>query len=64
MSDSLKEERIHRIIVQKPQTVAELLTELDLSDKHVVLVNGKKVPLEFQISENESIVILPLIAGG
>ena len=64
MSDTLKEKRIQRIIVEQSKTVAELLHQLDLSDNHVVLVDGKRVPLDFQINENESVVILPLIAGG
>ena len=64
MSDVLKEKEIQRVIVEESKTVAELLLELKLSADHVVLVDGKRVPLNFEISENESVVILPLIAGG
>ena len=64
MSDVLKEKEIQRVIVEESTTVAELLLELKLSADHVVLVDGKRVSLNFQISENESVVILPLIAGG
>ena len=64
LSDALKEKQIQRIIVEESKTVAELLLDLELSTDHVVLIDGKRVPLDFQINENESIVILPLIAGG
>lgn len=64
MSDTLKEKEIRRLIVEESQTVAELLHHLELSNDHVVLVDGKRVPLDFQIGENESVVVLPLIAGG
>ena len=64
MSDTLKEKRIQRVIVEESKTVAELLLDLELSADHVVLVDGKRVPLDFQVNENESVVILPLIAGG
>ena len=43
---------------------AELLRELDISDDHVVLVNGKQMDLEFQLKESDKVVILPKIAGG
>ncbi|TFG99115.1 hypothetical protein E4H12_03920 [Candidatus Thorarchaeota archaeon] len=64
MSDTLKEKQIQRVIVEESKTVSELLLELELSIDHVVLVDGKRVALDFQISENESVVVLPLIAGG
>ena len=64
LSDTLKEKHIQRITVEESKTVAELFVELALSKDHVVLVDGKRVPLDFQINENESVVILPLIAGG
>ncbi|MGY5874006.1 MAG: MoaD/ThiS family protein [Candidatus Thorarchaeota archaeon] len=64
MSDTLKEKRIQRVIVEESKTVAELLFELELSNDHVVLVDGKRVPLDFLIGKNESVVVLPLIAGG
>ncbi|MBN2230486.1 MAG: MoaD/ThiS family protein [Candidatus Thorarchaeota archaeon] len=64
MSDTIREKQIQRIIVTETKTVAELLVELNLSSDHVVLVDGKRVPLTFQIQENDSVVVLPLIAGG
>lgn len=64
MSDTLKEKQIQRVIVEESKTVSELLLELQLSINHVVLVDGKRVPLDFQICEKESVVVLPLIAGG
>jgi len=64
LSDTLKEKRIQRLTVEESKTVAELLFDLELSADHVVLIDGKHVPLDFQINENESVVILPLIAGG
>ena len=62
LSDALEEKHIQRIIVEESKTVAELLLDLELSTDHIVLVDGKRVPLDFQINEN--VVILPLIAGG
>jgi len=50
--------------VEESKTVAELLLDLELSTDHVVLVDGKRVPLHFRIDGNESVVILPLITGG
>ncbi|TFG31837.1 hypothetical protein EU528_05090 [Candidatus Thorarchaeota archaeon] len=64
MSDVLKVKQILTINVEESKTVAQLLFELELSKDHVVLVDGKRVPLDFHINENESVVILPLIAGG
>ena len=64
MSDAGKETQIQRITLTESKTVAELLLDLKLSTDHVVLVEGKRVSLEFQLQENDSIVILPLIAGG
>jgi sulfur carrier protein ThiS len=64
MSDLIKEKQIQRITLTESKTAAELLTELNLSNNHVVLVDGKRVPLDFQIQENDTVVILPLIAGG
>jgi sulfur carrier protein ThiS len=53
-----------RLIVTEPKTVAELLQELNLSDDHVVLVTGKRVALDYQLQENDNVVVLPRIAGG
>jgi len=64
LSDTLKEKRIQKITLEESKTVAQLLIDLGLSNDHVVLVDGKRVSLDFQIDENESVVILPRIAGG
>jgi molybdopterin converting factor small subunit len=44
--------------------VAQLLAQLELSNDHVVLIDGKKMGLDDVLQENDSIIILPLIAGG
>lgn len=64
LSDTLSKTRVRKIIVTEPKTVAELLLELDLSDDHVVLIDGKRVAPDYQIQENASVVVLPRIAGG
>jgi sulfur carrier protein ThiS len=64
LSDTQSRPRTRKLIVTEPKTVAELLIELDLHDDHVVLIGGKKVPLDYQIQENETVVVLPRIAGG
>ncbi|UCE09729.1 MAG: MoaD/ThiS family protein [Candidatus Thorarchaeota archaeon] len=65
--DALSEtlgDRIKRIIVTETKTVRELLAELDLSNDHVVLLDGKRIDLDTEIHENDSVVVLPLIEGG
>jgi sulfur carrier protein ThiS len=64
MSETIRENVIQRITVTESKTVAELLIELGLSTDHVVLIEGKRVPPNFEIHENENVVVLPLIAGG
>ena len=64
LSNTISEPRIRKIIVTEPKTVAELLVELELSDDHVVLIAGKRVALDYQIQENDSVVVLPRITGG
>lgn len=64
MSENLGENIVQRIIVTETKTVAELLSELGLSTNHVVLIDGKRVPLNFEIQENDNVIVLPLIAGG
>jgi sulfur carrier protein ThiS len=64
MSDTISKPRVRKLIVTEPKTVAELLTELDLSDDHVVLIGGKRVALDHHIQENDTVVVLPRIAGG
>ena len=50
---------------ERTMTVKDLLEELDLSDKYFgILVNGKKADESTKISPEDSIVILPHIAGG
>ncbi len=50
--------------MREQKTVADLLRELDISDDHVVLVNGKQMSPDFQLEENDKVAILPKIAGG
>jgi sulfur carrier protein ThiS len=64
MSEILREKIAQRIIVTETKTVRELLGELGLSKDHVVLIDGKRVSLDFEIQENDQVVVLPLIAGG
>ncbi|MFW9961572.1 MAG: MoaD/ThiS family protein [Candidatus Thorarchaeota archaeon] len=64
MTENLGENLVHRITVTETKTVAELLVELGLSTNHVVLIDGKRVPLNFEIQENDSVIVLPLITGG
>lgn len=52
------------IIMTEKKTVADLLRDLDISNDHVVLVNGKQMELEFLLEKGDKIVILPKIAGG
>ncbi|MGD2072788.1 MAG: MoaD/ThiS family protein [Candidatus Thorarchaeota archaeon] len=64
MSSSLSKTKLTRITVTETKTVAQLLAELELSNDHVVLIDGKKMGLDDVLQENDSIIILPLIAGG
>lgn len=64
MTTSLGKTRIRELIVTESKTVAQLLQELDLSEDHVVLVNGERRDLDSILQENESVIVLPLIAGG
>lgn len=64
LSNTISESRIRKLIVTEPKTVAELLLDLELSDDHVVLIAGKRVALEYQIQENDTVVVLPRITGG
>ena len=50
---------------EKTMTVKDLLAELKLEGKYFgILVNGKKADESTKISPEDSIVILPHIAGG
>ena len=64
LSDTIIKPRVRKLIVTEPKTVAELLVELELSDDHVVLIGGKRVELDHIIQENDTVVVLPRIAGG
>jgi sulfur carrier protein ThiS len=64
LSDTISKTRTRKLIVTEPKTVAELLLELKLNDDHVVLIDGKRVGLDYQLQENDSVVVLPRIAGG
>lgn len=64
VSELLREKVIHRIMVTQTKTVAELLDELGFSKDHIVFVDGKRATLESLLHENDSVVVLPLIAGG
>ena len=56
--------KVKRFIVEESKTVAELLLELELSEDHIVLVEGKRLHPGDVIKENATVVVLPLIAGG
>jgi sulfur carrier protein ThiS len=64
LSSSLSRPKLTKIIVTEIKTVAQLLAELELSTDHVVLIDGKKMNLDSVIQENDTVIILPLIAGG
>ncbi|MDD4353029.1 MAG: MoaD/ThiS family protein [Candidatus Nanoarchaeia archaeon] len=51
--------------IKKDSTVAEVLKEMNLENKYFALiVNNKKVGIDYKLKENEELVILPKIAGG
>ncbi|MFX1367481.1 MAG: MoaD/ThiS family protein [Promethearchaeota archaeon] len=52
------------MIVEETKTVAQLLLELELSENHVVLVDGKRMDPDDVLEEHAMVVVLPLIAGG
>lgn len=56
--------KVKRMIVEESKTVAELLLELELSENHVVLVDGKRMHPDDVLEEHAMVVVLPLIAGG
>ena len=64
VSDTISKPQVRKLIVTETKTVAELLSELELSDDHIVLIDGKRVSLNHQIQENDTVVVLPRIAGG
>ena len=53
------------ITPEKVSTVSELLKERDFKSEYfVVLVNGKKVKPDAKITPSDTVVIMPLVAGG
>jgi sulfur carrier protein ThiS len=52
------------VTIEEPKIVCDLLSELKLSEQHIVLVNGKRAALEDRLNEDDLVVILPLIGGG
>ncbi len=64
LTTALGKTRIRELVVTESKTVAQLLQELDLSEDHVVLVNGERRDIDSVLQENESVIVLPLIAGG
>lgn len=64
LSAMLRKPRVQIIQVTETKTVAQLLQELKITSDHVVLVDGKLAALDDIIDESNSVVVLPLIAGG
>lgn len=56
--------RIRELVMTETKTVAELLFELNLTKDHVVLVEGSRMELDDILYENDSVIVLPIIAGG
>ncbi|MHA1771602.1 MAG: hypothetical protein ACTSYL_05325 [Candidatus Thorarchaeota archaeon] len=52
------------VYVRERKTVTQLLQELNLSTDHVVLVEGKRLSLDDFVDPEDTIIVLPLIAGG
>lgn len=51
--------------VKESITIADILAELGLKSKFfAILVDGKKVDIDFNVSADSEITILPKIAGG
>jgi sulfur carrier protein ThiS len=64
LSGTLEQSKIHELVLEESKTVAQLLAELGLSTEHVVLVNGERQALDAVLQEHDSVIVLPLIAGG
>ena len=64
MSVPIGKSQVREIIITKTKTVAELLHELNLSKDHAVLVNGERQELVDILHENDTVIVLPIIAGG
>lgn len=64
MSDAIKKPAVRKVTIDSPITVAELLLDLKITNDHIVLVDGKQVSLDFLLSEQDNVIVLPKIAGG
>jgi len=64
LTSPIEKVRVQEIVITETKTVGQLLVELNLSETHVVLVDGERQELDRILHENDSVVVLPLIAGG
>ncbi len=64
MTSTFEKSKIRELVISETKTVAQLLEELNLSHDHVVLVDGERQNLDSILHENETVIVLPLIAGG
>jgi len=60
----LRTARLTRVEVTETKTVAQLLSELNLSADHIVLVDGHRMEADSLVHESDKVVVLPLITGG
>ena len=64
-TDILETGIIETVIPERKMLVKDLLRELNLEGKYFgILINGKKADEESEITPDDSITILPHIAGG
>ncbi len=64
MTSTIGKSKIRELVMSETKTVAQLLEELNLSDDHVVLVDGERMSLDSILNENDTVIVLPIIAGG
>ena len=64
MSTPVGKSRVREIVMTETKTVAALLQELNLSEDHAVLVNGERQELTAILHEHDTVIVLPIIAGG
>ncbi len=64
MSTPIGKSQVREITITETKTVADLLYELNLSKDHAVLVNGERQELTDILHENDTVIVLPVIAGG
>ena len=64
MTSTFQKSKVRELVITETKTVAELLTELNLSNDHVVLVDGERQSLDAILNEHDTVIVLPLIAGG